>query len=320
MRTTRLIAILAGIATIAVVVADADAMYHPTVGRFLQRDPGPRGPMRVGATGPTGGGRFARREPAGQYADGMNLYQYVRSGPLVHVDPYGTTTMPHTSVQDYWGDWAGSHPGLNDIELANAKKCLKSGCVGVVGINVGKTTFDGLLGDCYDSLGGAEQRRRDTKLKKTCCRKKDVDGRPARLRIITMKFWGYDNRYDRLLLDNSDANGKVDMKPYLDEVGAGRLPVKPPDEKHPKGWMNFDFALLDESSGEWLSADQGEVPEKGMKMQVYKIDRKTQDLRMPWQAAGGLAQVWCVVCNDWRISSTTLRRGAWIPQQQRLAW
>ncbi len=100
MRTTRLIAILAGIATIAAVVADADAMYHPTVGRFLQRDPGPGrgGPIRIGATGPTGGGRFARRDLAGQYADGMNLYQYARSSPTARVDPLGTLSVPQHPV------------------------------------------------------------------------------------------------------------------------------------------------------------------------------------------------------------------------------
>ena len=39
MRTTRLTAVLVGLAAIAMVTADAHAVYHPTLGRFLQRDP-----------------------------------------------------------------------------------------------------------------------------------------------------------------------------------------------------------------------------------------------------------------------------------------
>lgn len=38
--------------------------YHPTLGRFIQRDPL-------------------------QYVDGGSLYEYVRSGPMAAVDPYG---------------------------------------------------------------------------------------------------------------------------------------------------------------------------------------------------------------------------------------
>jgi len=92
MRTTRLIAVLTGIAIVAIVVANAQAMYHPGLGRFLQRDPGPGtgGPMRLGTAGPGAGGGFAQRDPVGsQYADGMNLHQYVGSNPVRHLDPYG---------------------------------------------------------------------------------------------------------------------------------------------------------------------------------------------------------------------------------------
>ena len=38
-------------------------------------------------------GRFATRDPIG-YAGGMNLYQYVRSNPLRHVDPFGLLPPP----------------------------------------------------------------------------------------------------------------------------------------------------------------------------------------------------------------------------------
>ena len=58
-------------------------MYHPTMGRFMQRDPGASSPARVGTVGPAVGGGFVPRD---QYADGMHLYQYVRSCPTRFVD------------------------------------------------------------------------------------------------------------------------------------------------------------------------------------------------------------------------------------------
>jgi hypothetical protein len=92
MRTTRLIAVLVGLAAIAMVAADAKAYYHPGMGRFMSRDPGPGGAMRVGGGGPAAAGGFIPRDPTGsnQYADGMNLYQYVSSNPANYVDPMGT--------------------------------------------------------------------------------------------------------------------------------------------------------------------------------------------------------------------------------------
>ena len=94
MRTTRLLTVLIGMAAIATLTADASAYYHPTMGRFSQRDPGAgaKSPARVGAAGPAAGGRFAQRDPTGtsQYADGMNLYQYVGSRPTAALDPMGT--------------------------------------------------------------------------------------------------------------------------------------------------------------------------------------------------------------------------------------
>ncbi len=90
MRRTHLIAVLAGLAAIGLITADAAAVYHPTMGRFLQRDPGPGGvsPARIGSAGPAVGSGFIPRDPTGsrQYADGMNLYQYVGSDPVRHVD------------------------------------------------------------------------------------------------------------------------------------------------------------------------------------------------------------------------------------------
>jgi len=56
--------VLIGLVAIALVAADASAMYHPTLGRFLQRDP-------VG------------------YADGMSFYAYVSGWPTALLDPAG---------------------------------------------------------------------------------------------------------------------------------------------------------------------------------------------------------------------------------------
>jgi len=92
MKMTRLIAVLVGLAAVALFAADASAMYHPTMGRFMQRDPGPSAgsPTRIGAAGPAVGGGFIPRD---QYADGMNLYQYVQSSPSSRLDPYGLWTI-----------------------------------------------------------------------------------------------------------------------------------------------------------------------------------------------------------------------------------
>ena len=84
MKRTHLIAVLAGIVAVAVFAADASAMYHPTIGRFTSRDPGPEGRVRVGTARPATASGFAPRD---QYSDGMSLCQYVRSNPVRYADP-----------------------------------------------------------------------------------------------------------------------------------------------------------------------------------------------------------------------------------------
>jgi hypothetical protein len=74
-RTTLLIAALA-VAVIGT-ATPAFAMRDPGVGGMAMYNYGPT-PPRVGQTGLNN-----------QYADGMNLYQYVRSAPTHLVDPYG---------------------------------------------------------------------------------------------------------------------------------------------------------------------------------------------------------------------------------------
>jgi uncharacterized protein RhaS with RHS repeats len=105
MRTTRLIAVLVGLAAIAMVAADAKAYYHPGMGRFMSRDPGAGNANRIGAGGPAVGGGFIPRDPTGsaQYADGMNLYQYVRGNPNRFVDPSGNAARnPLEPEESQW--------------------------------------------------------------------------------------------------------------------------------------------------------------------------------------------------------------------------
>ena len=91
MKRTHLIAALVGLVAIGIFATDAAAYYHPGLGRFTSRDPGAGGAMRIGGGGPAVAGGFIPRDPTGsnQYADGMNLYQYVRSNPIDGLDPMG---------------------------------------------------------------------------------------------------------------------------------------------------------------------------------------------------------------------------------------
>ena len=64
MRRKHFFAVLSGLVAVALVAADASATYHPTLGRWLQRDP-------IG------------------YADGMGLYEYAKGTPPNTADPTG---------------------------------------------------------------------------------------------------------------------------------------------------------------------------------------------------------------------------------------
>jgi uncharacterized protein RhaS with RHS repeats len=95
MTSTHRIALGLSILIVAIVAADASAYYHPGLGRFVSRDPGPGSTIaRIGTAGPAGSGHTITRDPtgSGQYIDGANLYQYVRSMPTVLVDPMGLST------------------------------------------------------------------------------------------------------------------------------------------------------------------------------------------------------------------------------------
>ncbi|MBX3356734.1 MAG: hypothetical protein KF724_13655 [Phycisphaeraceae bacterium] len=63
--------------------------YGPTLGRWLERDP-------IGVrveTAPRLGVR-----PSVQYHDGMNVYQYVQSSPVVRLDPVGLVSAPNHGI------------------------------------------------------------------------------------------------------------------------------------------------------------------------------------------------------------------------------
>ena len=68
--------------------------YHPTLGRWAQRDPG-------------------------GYVDGMNLYEYVRSSPVGYVDPDGSETLDYDAeIAAEEARIAGQSPNTQEGTLA----------------------------------------------------------------------------------------------------------------------------------------------------------------------------------------------------------
>ena len=85
-KQTHLIAASLGLLAVFIFAADASAYYHPTLGRFMSRDPGSEVPTHVATGGISPGGRFVERDP---YEDGMSLHQYERGNPVHWQDPSG---------------------------------------------------------------------------------------------------------------------------------------------------------------------------------------------------------------------------------------
>ncbi len=119
----RTLSIVAVLILLTVAASSAQAMYHTGMGRFMQRDPngtalvsaGRMGAAsRVGSAGPAAGGGFIQRDPIRQYADGMNLYQYVRSGPTRYVDQLGLSTF---QIDQNFG-WPFHYPMGDAMETA----------------------------------------------------------------------------------------------------------------------------------------------------------------------------------------------------------
>ena len=95
MRRTNLIATLVGLAVVSMFSGDAFArgrMYHPGLGRFLQRDPIGT-PLEPPMARNLSGAQFTSRDSTSQYVDGMNIYQYGRSNPVQALDPSGTVVI-----------------------------------------------------------------------------------------------------------------------------------------------------------------------------------------------------------------------------------
>jgi uncharacterized protein RhaS with RHS repeats len=91
MKCARLFAVVVGFAVLADLGPDAFAryrMYNPATGTFMQRDPLGT-PLEPPLARNVSDSQFTQRDPTKQYADGMNLYEYVRSKPSDMVDPLG---------------------------------------------------------------------------------------------------------------------------------------------------------------------------------------------------------------------------------------
>jgi len=96
MTRTALLTLLPALALALLLPLEAQAMYHPRLGRFLQRDPvaDVGSPVRTGTDVlPTVEGLL----PQGTYADAMTLYQYAGTNPMTHLDPYG---LDDTTAED----------------------------------------------------------------------------------------------------------------------------------------------------------------------------------------------------------------------------
>jgi RHS repeat-associated protein len=98
--------------------------YHPTLGRWVQRDP-------IG------------------YQDGMNLYEYVKSGPFTYTDPYGLNCCCLIIVLQYDPD-KGTSKIASNKQLMDSAEALKGdgeykkNCEKIVIVDLG--VVDGLKG------------------------------------------------------------------------------------------------------------------------------------------------------------------------------
>ena len=125
-----LILSLIAAAVLTVTAPNASAYYNASLGRWVTRDPGPSPAraMRVGA--PTVPGmtpspyatspamaqspRIGQAGYNSQYADGMSLYEYVRSNPVRYTDPKGTNIYLKT----------GNNTGRPGNDLVHQSVCV----------------------------------------------------------------------------------------------------------------------------------------------------------------------------------------------------
>ena len=82
--------------------------YRPEIGRFLQRDPRETALVLVMAARLNAAAMeaMANLSAGAQYADGLNLYQYLRSNPLLGTDPLGMDFFREIDIisSDMWAE------------------------------------------------------------------------------------------------------------------------------------------------------------------------------------------------------------------------
>ncbi|HYD02255.1 MAG TPA: polymorphic toxin-type HINT domain-containing protein, partial [Phycisphaerales bacterium] len=87
-------------------------VYHPMLGRFMQKDPNESG-LPVIANGAMMAANPAMAsllpfDAQGMYGDGMNLYGYLGGNPYVRRDPLGLSWDPFSMADDYLAENAGA--------------------------------------------------------------------------------------------------------------------------------------------------------------------------------------------------------------------
>ena len=97
----------------------AQAEYNPKLGRFVQRDPVETALLIQTALAKNAQTQWAlaRFSASGQYALGLNLFEYERGNPVTHLDPTGCRTLigPDRQDRDPWradrdARWLGRWP------------------------------------------------------------------------------------------------------------------------------------------------------------------------------------------------------------------
>jgi hypothetical protein len=136
MQQAHLIAASLGLLAVCIFAADASAYYHPTLGRFMGRDPGAVGTAAVD--------RFIPRDltDGNQYANGLSLHQYVMSNPVLLKDPSGrniyaidgtwTSSKHKSNVKKFFDKgmesrhyWAGPSWGATGLDASGIFRSVK---------------------------------------------------------------------------------------------------------------------------------------------------------------------------------------------------